>query len=71
VPTSTVGPMSEDKTSDLLQLAGVPSSDRKAAAWLREAIAGARSSHKIAKERPLAVNHNELLADIETTARKN
>ena len=62
--------MSKNKTSDLLQLAGVPLSDKKAAAWLSEAIVGARSFYKIARERPLAADHNELLADIAATAKK-
>jgi len=62
--------MSENRTRELLELAGVPSSDEKAAAWLRDAIKGARSFHKIAKERPLAADHNLLLADVEATAKK-
>src|SRR5262245_59711692 len=63
-------PMSGNRTSDLLQLAGVPSSNRAAADWLSKAIVGARSFHSIAKERPLAADHNERLADIEATAKK-
>src|SRR5262245_1047075 len=63
-------PMSGNRTSDLLQLAGVPASNRAAADWLSKAIVGARSFHSIAKERPLAADHNERLADIEATAKK-
>jgi hypothetical protein len=62
--------MTENRTSNLLQLAGVPSSNERAAAWLSEAIVGARSFYRIARERPLAADHNELLADIAATAKK-
>jgi hypothetical protein len=62
--------LTENSTPDLLQLAGVPPSDKMAAAWLSEAIKGARSFYRIAEERPLAADHNELLADIETTAKE-
>jgi hypothetical protein len=54
----------------LLQLAGVSQSERKAAGWLREAIVGARSSYEAAENRPLPVDHNALLADIEKSAKK-
>ena len=62
--------MTDDRTQLLLQLAGVPPSDKKAVAWLSQAIEGARSYYRIAKERPLAADHNELLADIEATAKE-
>jgi hypothetical protein len=62
--------LTENRTPDLLQLAGVHPSDKRAAAWLREAIEGARSFYRIARERPLAADHNELLADIEATAKE-
>jgi hypothetical protein len=55
---------------DLLRLAGVPPSDKKATAWLSEAIEGARSSYRAANKRPLAADHNELLADIEKSAKE-
>lgn len=54
----------------LLQLAGVPTSERKAAGWLREAIIGARSSYEAAHARPLPADHNALLADIEKSAKE-
>ena len=65
--------MTESRTLGLLKLAGVLPSDEKAeeaAAWLSAAIDGARPLLKIAKERLSAAEHNELLADIETTAKK-
>lgn len=39
-------------------------------AWLSEAIEGARSFYRIAKERPLPADHNALLADIEKSAKE-
>ncbi len=62
--------MSEIKTSDLLRLAGVPSSDKKAAAWLREAIKGAQFNYSASRRRPRPADHNELIANIEKSARK-
>src|SRR5215470_15768175 len=65
--------MTESRTLGLLKLSGVLPSDEKAeeaAAWLSAAIDGARPLLKIAKELLPAAEHNELLADIETTAKK-
>jgi hypothetical protein len=62
--------LSENSIPSLLKLAGVPSSDKAAAAWLRDAIEGARSSYRAAKQRPLSADHNELLADIEKSAKQ-
>ena len=47
-----------------LQLAGVCASDRRVASWLRAAVEGAQSSYGAAKQRPLAADHNTLLADM-------
>jgi hypothetical protein len=60
----------EKSIRQLLQLAGAPPSDEKAAAWLNEAITGARASLRIAAQRPLPADHNELLADIEKSAKE-
>jgi hypothetical protein len=46
---------------ELLRLAGVSSSDKKAAAWLSDAIVLAKSIYRAAKQRPLPVDHNALL----------
>ena len=54
----------------LLQLAGVCASDRQAASWLSAAVEGAQSSYGAAKQRPLAADHNALLADIEKSAKE-
>jgi hypothetical protein len=62
--------LTANRTQDLLQLAGVPPSDEIAAAWLSEAIEGARSICRIAKARLLAADHNARLADIEAPAKK-
>lgn len=62
--------MTENSISHLLQLAGVSPSERKARAWLRDAIVGAQSSYRAAKGRPLAADHNALLADIEKSAKE-
>jgi hypothetical protein len=62
--------LSENRIPHLLKLAGVSSSDRAAAAWLNEAIAGTRHNYRAAKQRPLAVDHNTLLADIEKSAKE-
>jgi hypothetical protein len=55
---------------ELLRVAGVPPSDTKAAAWLSDAIVGAQSSHRTAKQRSLPADHNALLADIEKSAKE-
>lgn len=55
--------------SHLLQLAGVSPSERQAAAWLREAVAGAQPNPR-AVERPRPIDHNAPLVDIEKSARK-
>ena len=39
-------------------------------AWLSDAIEGARFTYRHAKKPPLAADHNELLADIEASAKK-
>jgi hypothetical protein len=54
----------------LLELGGVSRSNKEAAAWLREAIEGARGSYRAGKNRPLATDHNDLLADIEKSAKE-
>ena len=55
---------------ELLRLAGVPPSDKKAAAWLSDAIELAQSIDRAVKQRPLPVDHNDLLADIEKSAKE-
>ena len=62
--------MTENSIPHLLKLAGVPSSDKAAVDWLSKAIAGARYNYAAAKERPLSADHNELLAEIEKSAKK-
>ena len=62
--------MTENSIPHLLKLAGAAPSDKTAAAWLSDAIAGARHSHGAATERPLPADHNDLLADIEKSARE-
>jgi hypothetical protein len=68
-PIASVNSISTpDSIGDLLRLARVPPSNKKAAAWLKDAIASARSSYEVAERRPLPANHNALLADIEKSA---
>jgi hypothetical protein len=56
---------------ELLRLAGVAPSDKKAAeAWLSDAIELAQSMYRAVKQRPLPVDHNALLADIEKSAQE-
>lgn len=55
---------------ELLRLAGVPPSNRKAVAWLNDAIDQARSRYRVAKRKPLPADHNALLADIDKSAKK-
>jgi hypothetical protein len=56
---------------ELLRLAGVAPSDKKAAeAWLSDAIDLAQSMYRAVKQRPLPVDHNALLADIEKSAQE-
>lgn len=62
--------LSENSIERLLQVAGVSPSDKKAEAWLRQALTGARSSYQAAEQRPIAADHNNLLADIEKTAKQ-
>src|SRR5262249_60941326 len=64
--TSNLPPAMEE----LLRLAGVPPSNRKAMAWLNDAIDQARSRYRVAKQRPLPADHNALLADIDKSAKK-
>ena len=54
----------------LLRHAGVPPSDKKAAAWLSDAIELAQSIYRATKQRPIPVDHNALLADIEKSAKE-
>jgi hypothetical protein len=61
--------LTETDTQHLLQLAGAPPSDKQAAAWLSNAIEGARAIHRAAK-RPRPADHNDLLADIEKSAKQ-
>jgi len=60
--------LSKNKIPHLLKLAYVPPTDRKASAWLSQAIEGARPSER-AVTPPLAAVNNDLLADIEKTAK--
>jgi hypothetical protein len=53
-----------------LRLAGVPPSDKKAAAWLSDAIELAQSIYRATQQRPVPVDHNALLADIEKSAKE-
>ena len=53
-----------------MRLAGVPPSNRKAVAWLNDAIDQARSRYRVAKRKPLPADHNALLADIDKSAKK-
>jgi hypothetical protein len=62
--------LTEISIQHLLQLAGVSPSDGAAASWLSEAIEGARASYKVAEQRPHSADHNELLADIEKSAKE-
>jgi hypothetical protein len=62
--------MTENSIKHLLKLAGVSLSERKAIAWLSDALVGARHINRAAKERPLPADHNELLADIEKYAKQ-
>ncbi len=62
--------MTKNNIPNLLKLAGVSLSHKAAVTWLSEAIAGARHNYAAAKERPLPVDHNELLAAIEKSAKK-
>jgi hypothetical protein len=54
---------------ELLRLAGVPPSNKKAAAWLSDAIELATSIFRAAKQRPIPVDRNAILADIEKSAK--
>jgi hypothetical protein len=51
-------------------LAGVSPSDEGAKSWLEHALVAARNSNRNAKKRPLRTDQNELLADIEKSAKK-
>jgi hypothetical protein len=59
-----------DQIKDLLHLAGTMPSNKKAAAWLRDAIGAAQAHHRSASQRPLPTDHNELLPDIGKTAKQ-
>jgi hypothetical protein len=62
--------LTENSVRELLQLAGVPPSDRAAAAWLKEAIEGARSSYRAGRQRARPADHNDLLIAIERSAKE-
>ena len=61
--------LTQDDIPHLLKLAGISTSHKEAVAWLSDAIEGARFTYRI-KKRPLAADHNALLADIEKSAKK-
>ncbi len=63
--TSILTPSS---TGNLLRLAGVSPTDKKAAAWLNDAFESARARYQAGKRRPLSADHNALLADIQKKA---
>jgi hypothetical protein len=61
----------DDGIRELLRLAGVSPSDKKAAAWLSNAIDGVRRrDDKVTEKRPLPADHNALLTDIEKSAKE-
>lgn len=65
--------MADDRLQELLQLAGIHPSDGQAGqatAWLRGAIKDLRHDNGTPVKRPLASHHNDLLTDIEKTAKK-
>jgi hypothetical protein len=62
--------MAENRIPELLRIAAVDQSDRKAVAWLSAALAGAKDNYQAAETRPRALDHNELLYDIERAAKK-
>ena len=59
----------ESSIPHLLNLAGVSPSDETATAWLNQAVEGARASYRAASQRRLPADHNDLLADIEKSAK--
>jgi len=59
-----------EQIKQLLELAGICSSDEEAKSWLEHALVAAQNSNRIAKKRPLWADQKELLSDIEKTARK-
>jgi hypothetical protein len=67
---ATVASNSPSAMGELLRLAGVAPSDKKAAeAWLSDAVKLARSMYRATKQQPLPVDHNAPLADIEKSAK--
>src|SRR5712671_1713662 len=60
----------EEEINQLLQLAGVSTSDKGAKSWLEYAFVAAQSTNEAAEQRPLEADHKELLADIAKSARK-
>jgi hypothetical protein len=62
--------LADQNIPDLLKLAGVRPSDKAAAAWLSEAVTGARRSFEAVKGRPLPADHNALLIDLEKSAKE-
>jgi hypothetical protein len=61
--------LADERIRELLQLAGVPPSDKKAAAWLSSAIKGLRRDDKSHVKRPLPADHNALLIEIKKSAK--
>ena len=61
--------MADNVLQQLLQFAGIPASDKKATAWLSNALDGVRRTDRAGK-RPLPADHNALLTDIEKSAKK-
>jgi hypothetical protein len=62
--------LAENDILRLLQIAGVPASNKGAAAWLQRAMEGAQSSYRAAEHRPAPAEHNSLLDDIGSSATK-
>jgi len=61
--------LADNVLQELLQFAGVPASDKKATAWLSNALDGVRPNDRAGK-RPLPADHNALLTDIGKSAKK-
>src|SRR5262245_44418722 len=58
----------DQEIKQLLKLANVPSSDKRAMSWLETALNAARASDRAVK-RPLPADHNDRLADVANKAR--
>jgi hypothetical protein len=61
--------LADDGIEELLRMAGVSPSNKKATAWLSSAIKGVWRNDKAA-EKPLPADHNALLTDIEKSAKE-